>query len=106
MSFTRPRQQHCIYHTLQFWQRLTRSWACCAALLTAGEVDLDHPNLEIRYCRETRSTTWLQGLFFNPFTTGRLAGRRQFKPDVIQAELLWTAPAACGCAAAPACRSS
>jgi glycosyltransferase involved in cell wall biosynthesis len=86
-----------IYHTLQYLSETN----CVSALLCylysqRGEVDLRVPNLSVQYCRETGlDRLGYKGLLFNPFyyqAAWQLA--REFKPDVIQAELLWTAPAA------------
>ncbi len=86
-----------IYHTLQLLAESNPVLGLLCRLYSQhGEADLDHPNLEIRYCRETPlDRLGYKGLFFNPIYY-RAAWRavREFKPDVIQAELLWTAPAA------------
>ena len=86
-----------IYHTVQFLSETNQVLAVlCRLYSQQGQADLDHPNLAIRTCRETPlDRLGYKGLFFNP-AYYRAAGRaaREFKPDVIQAELLWTAPAA------------
>jgi glycosyltransferase involved in cell wall biosynthesis len=86
-----------IYHTLQFLAETNAVLGLlCRLYSQRGEADLYHPNLEVRYCRETPlDRLGYKGLFFNPFYY-RAAWRaaREFKPDVIQAELVWTAPAA------------
>ncbi len=86
-----------VYHTLQFLAEKNQVSALLAYLYSQrGDVDLAGPNLEIRYCRESPlDRLGYKGLLFNPFyyqAAMRLA--REFRPDVIQAELLWTAPAA------------
>jgi len=86
-----------IYHTLQFLAETNPVLGLlCRLYSQRGEVDLDHPNLEIQYCRETPlDRLGYKGLFFNPiYYRAAWRAAREFKPDVIQAELLWTAPAA------------
>jgi glycosyltransferase involved in cell wall biosynthesis len=86
-----------VYHTLQFLTETNPVLGLlCRLYSQRGEVDLDHPNLEIRYCRETPlDRLGYKGLFFNPvYYRAAWRAAREFKPDVIQAELLWTAPAA------------
>ena len=86
-----------IYHTLQFLAEANQVLGMlCRLYSQRGEVDLDHPNLEIRYCRETLlDRLGYKGLFFNPvYYRAAWRAAREFKPDVIQTELLWTAPAA------------
>lgn len=86
-----------IYHTLQFLAEGNPVLGLlCRLYSQRGEVDLDHPNLEIRYCRETPlDRLGYKGLFFNPtYYRAAWQAAREFRPDVIQAELLWTAPAA------------
>jgi glycosyltransferase involved in cell wall biosynthesis len=86
-----------IYHTLQFLAERNRVFSLlCALYSQRGEVDLHSPNLTVRYCRESAlDRLGYKGLLFNPLYF-RAAGRaaREFQPAVIQAELLWTAPAA------------
>jgi glycosyltransferase involved in cell wall biosynthesis len=86
-----------IYHTLQFLAEKNEVSALLAYLYSQrGQVDLAGPGLAIRYCRESPlDRLGYKGLFFNPFyyqAAWQVA--REFRPDVIQAELLWTAPAA------------
>lgn len=86
-----------VYHTLQFLAETNQVLGLlCRLYSQRGEVDLDHPNLEIRYCRETPlDRLGYKGLFFNPiYYQAAWRAARDLKPDVIQAELLWTAPAA------------
>jgi len=86
-----------IYHTLQFLAETnTVLGLLCRLYSQHGKVDLDHPNLEVRYCRETPlDRLGYKGLFFNPvYYRAAWRAAREFKPDVIQAELVWTAPAA------------
>jgi len=86
-----------IYHTLQFLAETNAVLGLlCRLYSQRGEADLNHPNLEIRYCRETPlDRLGYKGLFFNPiYYRAAWQAAREFKPDVIQAELLWTAPAA------------
>jgi glycosyltransferase involved in cell wall biosynthesis len=86
-----------IYHTLQFLAEKNQVSALLAYLYSQrGQADLGGPNLTIDYCRESAlDRLGYKGLIFNPFyyqAAWQMA--RQFRPDVIQAELLWTAPAA------------
>jgi len=86
-----------IYHTLQYLSETNQvSALLCALYSQRGEVDLVNPNLAVRYSRESAlDRLGYKGLLFNPFyyrAAWQLA--REFQPDVIQAELLWTAPAA------------
>jgi glycosyltransferase involved in cell wall biosynthesis len=86
-----------IYHTLQFLAETNAVLGLLCRLYSQhGEVDLDHPNLKVRYCRATAiDRLGYKGLFFNPiYYRAAWRAAREFKPDVIQAELLWTAPAA------------
>jgi len=86
-----------VYHTLQFLAEKNQVSALLSYLYSQrGQVDLAGPNLAIRYCRESPlDRLGYKGLFFNPFYyQAALQMARQFRPDVIQAELLWTAPAA------------
>jgi glycosyltransferase involved in cell wall biosynthesis len=86
-----------IYHTLQFLAERNRVFGLlCTLYSQRGAVDLHSPNLTVRYCRESPvDRLGYKGLIFNPFYY-RAAWRaaREFQPAVIQAELLWTAPAA------------
>lgn len=61
-----------------------------------GEVDLLSPNLTIHYSRESPlDRLGYKGLIVNPlYYQATWKAARAFQPDVIQAELLWTAPAA------------
>jgi glycosyltransferase involved in cell wall biosynthesis len=86
-----------IYHTLQFLSETNQvSALLCYLYSQRGAVDLDNPNLAIRYGPESPlDRLGYKGLIFNPLycrAAWRLA--RDFEPDIIQAELLWTAPAA------------
>jgi glycosyltransferase involved in cell wall biosynthesis len=86
-----------IYHTLQFLSEANQvSALLCALYSQKGEADLHSPNLTIHYCRESPvDRLGYKGLMSNPFyyqAAWQVA--RGFQPDVIQAELLWTAPAA------------
>ncbi len=86
-----------IYHTVQFLSETNQLYALLCRLYSQhGQIDLQHPNLTIRYCRPSPlDRLGYKGLLVNPFYyhAARQATRR-FRPDVIQAELLWTAPAA------------
>jgi len=86
-----------IYHTLQYLSKQNRVFALlCFLYSQRGEVDLHSPNLTVRYCRESPLDRFgYKGLLFNPFYYRAVwKAAREFQPDVIQAELLWTAPAA------------
>lgn len=86
-----------IYHTLQYLSLGNRvSALLCYLYSQQGEVDLHSPNLQVRYCRESAlDRLGYKGLIFNPwYYRAALSTGREFQPDVIQAELLWTAPAA------------
>lgn len=86
-----------IYHTLQFLSETNRVSALLCYLYSQwGEPDLTGPNLTIRYCRESPlDRLGYKGLLFNPrYYWAAWQAAREFRPDVIQAELLWTAPAA------------
>jgi glycosyltransferase involved in cell wall biosynthesis len=86
-----------IYHTLQFLSETNHvSAVLCRLYSQYGEVDLDSPNLNLRYCRESPlDRLGYKGLMFNPlYYRAAWRAARAFEPDVIQAELLWTAPAA------------
>jgi len=86
-----------IYHTLQYLSETHQvSALLCYLYSQRGEVDLDSANLQVRYSRESAlDRLGYKGLLFNPFfyQAARQAAQA-FQPDVIQAELLWTAPAA------------
>jgi glycosyltransferase involved in cell wall biosynthesis len=86
-----------IYHTLQFLSEANQvSALLCYLYSQRGEADLFSPNLTIRYCREsTVDRLGYKGLMFNLFYyQAAWQAARAFGPEVIQAELLWTAPAA------------
>jgi hypothetical protein len=59
-------------------------------------VDLHGPDLTITYCRESAlDRLGYKGLMLNPlYYRAALRAAREFQPHIIQAELLWTAPAA------------
>ncbi|HNR97210.1 MAG TPA: glycosyltransferase family 4 protein [Anaerolineae bacterium] len=86
-----------IYHTLQFLSQGSRVAAVLCYLYSQhGTVDLAGPNLRIEHLPPGPiDRLGYKGLAFNPGYY-RLAARvmSEFQPDVIQAELLWTAPAA------------
>jgi glycosyltransferase involved in cell wall biosynthesis len=86
-----------IYHTLQFLSEANQvSALLCYLYSQRGEPDLQSPNLAVRYSPPSLlDRLGYKGLLLNPQyyrTAWRLA--KDFGPDVIQAELLWTAPAA------------
>jgi glycosyltransferase involved in cell wall biosynthesis len=86
-----------IYHTVQYLSETNQvSALLCYLYSQRGEVDLHSSNLEIGYCPETPlDRLGYKGLLFNPayyWSAWQMA--REFQPDVIQAELLWTAPTA------------
>jgi glycosyltransferase involved in cell wall biosynthesis len=86
-----------IYHTLQYLSENNRVFALlCTLYSQGGEADLDNPNLTIRYSRESPlDRLGYKGLLLNPlYYRAAWRAAREFEPDVIQAELLWTAPAA------------
>lgn len=86
-----------IYHTLQFLSETNQvSALLCYLYSQRGLPDLHNPNLEIRYCRETPlDRLGYKGLFFNPiYYQAAWRAALAFQPDIIQAELLWTAPIA------------
>lgn len=86
-----------IYHTLQYLSETNQVSALLSYLYSQrGQVDLDSPNLTVRYCRESAiDRLGYKGLIFNPaYYRAAWQTARAFQPDVIQAELLWTAPAA------------
>jgi glycosyltransferase involved in cell wall biosynthesis len=86
-----------IYHTLQYLSEANQVLALlCALYSQRGEVDLHSPNLTIRYCRESPlDRLGYKGLLFNLlYYQAAWRAVREFQPDIIQAELLWTAPAA------------
>jgi glycosyltransferase involved in cell wall biosynthesis len=86
-----------IYHTLQYLSETNQVHALLCTLYSQhGEVDLHSPNLAVRYSRQSPlDRLGYKGLLFNPFYFwAAFQAAREFQPDVIQAELLWTAPAA------------
>jgi glycosyltransferase involved in cell wall biosynthesis len=86
-----------IYHTLQYLSETNQvSALLCYLYSQGGQVDLRNPNLSVRYCRETPlDRLGYKGLIFNPlYFRAAWQATCDFRPDVIQAELLWTAPAA------------
>lgn len=86
-----------IYHTLQYLAESNQvSAVLCRLYSQHGEVDLVQPNLSIRYCSGTPlDRLGYKGLFFNPaYYRAAWQAARELRPEVIQAELLWTAPAA------------
>jgi glycosyltransferase involved in cell wall biosynthesis len=85
-----------IYHTLQFLSERHRvSALLCTLYSQHGEIDLAGPGLAIRYCPESPlDRLGYKGLILNPlYYRAAWQAAREFQPDVIQAELLWTAPA-------------
>ncbi len=86
-----------VYHTLQYLSETNRVSALLCYLYTQrGEIDLETSNLDVSYCRQTPlDRLGYKGLLLNPFYyRAAWKAARDFRPDVIQAELLWTAPAA------------
>ncbi len=86
-----------IYHTLQVLSETNQvSALLCYLYSQRGDVDLQGPNLTVRYCRDSSlDRLGYKGLMFNPlYYRAALRAARDFRPDVIQAELLWTAPTA------------
>ncbi|HSR32613.1 MAG TPA: glycosyltransferase family 4 protein [Anaerolineae bacterium] len=86
-----------IYHTVQYLSETNQvSALLCYLYSQHGDVDLRHPNLGVGYCRETPlDRLGYKGLLVNPaYYQAAWKMARTFRPDVIQAELLWTAPAA------------
>ena len=86
-----------IYHTLQVLSETNQvSALLCYLYSQRGEPDLAGDQLAFRYSRESPlDRLGYKGLIFNPFYyRAALSMARRFQPDVIQAELLWTAPAA------------
>jgi glycosyltransferase involved in cell wall biosynthesis len=86
-----------IYHTLQYLSETNQvSALLCYLYSQRGEPDLTGPNLDIHYCPESAlDRLGYKGLIFNPlYFRAAWKAAREFKPDIIQAELLWTAPAA------------
>jgi glycosyltransferase involved in cell wall biosynthesis len=86
-----------VYHTLQFLSETHRvSALLCYLYSQRGKPDLHSPNLQVSYCRETPlDRLGYKGLLFNPaYYRAAWQAARDLQPDIIQAELLWTAPAA------------
>jgi glycosyltransferase involved in cell wall biosynthesis len=86
-----------IYHTLQFLAETNRvSALLCYLYSQRGDPDLVGPNLATHYCPESPlDRLGYKGLIFNPlYFRAAWRAAREFRPDLIQAELLWTAPAA------------
>jgi glycosyltransferase involved in cell wall biosynthesis len=86
-----------IYHTLQFLSETNQvSALLCSLYSQGGEPDLYSPNLIVRYCHESPlDRLGYKGLMFNPlYFRAAWQAARDLRPGVIQAELLWTAPAA------------
>lgn len=86
-----------IYYTIKHLAQGHRIEALlCRLYSQRGPIDLTHPHLSIHYARETPlDRLGYKGLLINPFY---LRAAREmaapFQPDIIQAELLWTAPTA------------
>ncbi|MGD2041665.1 MAG: glycosyltransferase family 4 protein [Anaerolineae bacterium] len=86
-----------IYHTLQVLSETNQvSALLCYLYSQRGVADLASERLALRYSRESPlDRLGYKGLIFNPFYyRAALDMAREFQPDLIQAELLWTAPAA------------
>ena len=86
-----------IYHTLQYLSETNQvSAVLCYLYSQRGSADLDSANLTIHYCAESPiDRLGYKGLMFNPlYYRAAWQAAREFQPDVVQAELLWTAPAA------------
>jgi glycosyltransferase involved in cell wall biosynthesis len=86
-----------IYHTLQFLSEANQvSAVLCYLYSQRGEADLGGPTLALHYGPESfLDRLGYKGLIFNPlYYRATWQAARDFRPDVIQAELLWTAPAA------------
>ena len=86
-----------IYHTLQFLSETNQvSALLCYLYSQRGEADLASSNLQVRYCREsTLDRLGYKGLLFNPlYFRAAWQMANAIQPDIIQAELLWTAPTA------------
>jgi glycosyltransferase involved in cell wall biosynthesis len=86
-----------VYHTLQYLSEGNRVHALLTCLYSQrGQVDLEGPNLVVRYAPASPlDRLGYKGLIVNPlYFRAAWQMARDFRPDVIQAELLWTAPAA------------
>lgn len=86
-----------IYYTIKHLARSHRiETLLCRLYSQRGPIDLTHPHLSIHYARENPlDRLGYKGLLINPFyliSAKELAA--SFQPDIIQAELLWTAPTA------------
>ena len=86
-----------VYHTLQYLSEGNRVHALLTYLYSQrGQVDLEGPNLLVRYAPASPlDRLGYKGLIVNPlYFRAAWQMARDLRPDVIQAELLWTAPAA------------
>jgi glycosyltransferase involved in cell wall biosynthesis len=86
-----------IYHTLQYLSEANQvSALLCYLYSQRGAVDLASSNLVVQYCQESPlDRLGYKGLVASPlYYRAALQAARAFQPDIIQAELLWTAPAA------------
>jgi glycosyltransferase involved in cell wall biosynthesis len=86
-----------VYHTLQYLSQGNQVYALLSRLYSQhGEVDLNSPHLTVRYSPDSLvDRLGYKGLVLNPlYFRAAWQAARQFQPDVIQAELLWTAPTA------------
>lgn len=86
-----------IYYTIKHLARSHRIEALlCRLYSQRGPIDLTHPHLSTHYARESPlDRLGYKGLLINPFYLR--AARKMatsFRPDIIQAELLWTTPTA------------
>lgn len=86
-----------IYYTIKHLAQGHRIEALlCRLYSQRGPIDLIHPHLSTRYARESPlDRLGYKGLLINPFyfkAAREIAA--SFQPDIIQAELLWTAPTA------------
>jgi len=83
-----------IYYTIKHLAQNHQIEALLSRLYSQrGPIDLTHPHLSIRYAKESPlDRLGYKGLLINPFY---LKAAREiaasFRPDIIQAELLWTA---------------
>jgi glycosyltransferase involved in cell wall biosynthesis len=86
-----------IYHTLQYLAEGNQVSALLSYLYSQqGEPDLQSANLSVRYCpKSPLDRMGYKGLMFNPlYYRAAWQANHDFQPDIIQAELLWTAPIA------------
>jgi len=86
-----------IYYTIKHLAQ--RHWIealLCRLYSQRGPIDLTHPHLSIHYAGESPlDRLGYKGLLVNPFYLKRAREiAASFRPDIIQAELLWTAPTA------------